>query len=66
VKFDFERPASFLRRRADDPDVKALIGRGSDQIESFSYQGYVEFKNEGVSVMFKEAPWVLPTVEIED
>jgi hypothetical protein len=63
VKFDFERLPQFLRKQADDPEVVELVGL-PDQIERFEYQGYVVFRNYGISVMFKEAPWVVPPTEI--
>jgi len=57
---------SLLRRRADDPAVVELIGRDPALIERSAYQGFVQLKNEGVSVIFKEAPWVILSTEITD
>jgi hypothetical protein len=65
-KFAFQRMRSLLRTRADDPAVIDLIDRDPALIERSAYVGWVEFKVEGVSVMFSEAPWVLPSQEITD
>lgn len=66
MKLDFERLQRLLRRRADDSEVTALIGCKPQQIVRLAYEGYVDLKDEGVSVMFKEAPWVVPEEEIID
>src|SRR5262249_53959519 len=55
-----------LRRRSDDPGVVGLIGSDPSIIERDEYYGSVEFKNNGVDLVFKEAPWVIPTSEISD
>jgi len=66
MKFDFEELRQLLRRSANDPAVAALIECESDQIVRLAHDGYVEFKDEGVSVMFKGAAWVVPQNEIND
>ena len=55
-----------LRRRADDAAVGALIGRYGGAIERFEYVGFVELVDAGVSVMFAEAPHVLPWADVGD
>jgi hypothetical protein len=64
MKFDFDRLLTLLRKRADAPEVIELIERQPSDIARIAYQGYVVFKDSGVAVMFKEAPWVLPETEI--
>lgn len=66
MKFEFEKLRSLLRKRADDPAVIELIERQYTQINRSAYQGYVSIPQYGVSVMFKEAPWVVPVSEIQD
>jgi hypothetical protein len=58
--------AALLGKRADYPSVRELIEREPDQIHRSAYQGYVEFKDYGVSMVFKEAPWVVRKAEIKD
>src|SRR5437870_3282199 len=66
MKFDFQTLPSLLGRRADDPRVIALIGGGPDRIETFAQVGYVAFKEQGVSVMFREAGWLFRPSELRD
>jgi hypothetical protein len=65
-KFDLQKMQSLLRLRADDPAVIELIGHDLAVIQRDAYLGWVEFKDEGISLMFAEAPWVLPAHEIRD
>jgi hypothetical protein len=66
MKFDFEHLAGLLRKPADDPAIISLIERDPAQIERSAYLGYVTFKEQGVSLMFVEAPWAIPENEITD
>jgi hypothetical protein len=66
MNFDFEELRHLLRRSANDPAVAALIKCEPDQIARLAHDGYVEFKDKGVSAMFKEAPWVVTQNEIND
>jgi hypothetical protein len=65
-KAELEHLLTLLRRRADDPAVTDLVRQDPEHIERSAYQGFVELKPIGVSVMFKEAPWVLSPAEISD
>lgn len=64
-KLDFDRLLELLRRPATDPTVAEIIGHDA-KIERHAYMGGVELKDHGVSVMFKEAPWVISAVGIAD
>jgi hypothetical protein len=65
-EFSYDNLRHLLRRRADDAAVVRLIGGKNTPIERSSHLGFVEFKPEGVSVMFKEAPWIIPLAAIGD
>lgn len=54
AKFEFDKLQSLLGFLADDPAVIDLIEQDPESILRFSQLGFVEFKTEGVSVMFKE------------
>jgi hypothetical protein len=66
MKFDFENLVELLRKRADDPAVLALISRDPAAIERSAHLGYVTFRDHGVSLVFREAPWVIPKGDITD
>src|SRR5947207_15991385 len=66
MRFEFEKMRSLLRKRADDPAIIDLIERAPALIERSAYLGVVEFKGDGVSVVFAEAPWVIAPNEITD
>ena len=54
-KFNFQSISVLVGRHAADPAVLDLI-EDPAVIERSEYLGYVELKEVGVSVMFKEAP----------
>jgi hypothetical protein len=60
VTLDFQHLLQLLRRRADDPSVVGLIGPDPSKINRNEYYGSVEFQDQGVEVVLKEAPWVMP------
>ena len=62
----FDHLRSLLRRRADDPHVVELIGGDPSLIERYAYQGFVEFRDRGISLMFKEAPHVSGSIGMTD
>ena|SRR5207249_3198963 len=64
--FDFERLRVLLRRPATDADLVSLIGPDVSVIDRFEHLGSIEFKNAGVSIMFKEAPWILSPAYVSD
>ncbi len=66
MKLDFQHLLRLLRRRYDDPNVVGLIGADPAAINRDEYYGSVEFPDQGVEVVLKEAPWVIPPAEISD
>jgi hypothetical protein len=66
MTFEFQDLQLLLRRRVDDPKVVELIGSDPSIIKRDEYYGSVEFQNQGVELVLKEAPWVIPTTEITD
>jgi hypothetical protein len=66
MTFEFQDLQPLLRRRVDDSRVVELIGSDSSIIERDEYYGSVEFQNQGVELVLKEAPWVIPPREITD
>src|SRR6266436_197135 len=64
MKFSFEHLSGLLRMPADQLEVVELIERPPEHIKIFTYQCYVEFKAHGISVMFKQAPCVIPSSEV--
>jgi hypothetical protein len=65
-KFEFQRLQSLLGRRSDDKEVVDLLGRDLLNIERSAHVGFLEYKSNGVSVMFEEAPWILPESQVTD
>jgi hypothetical protein len=64
--FDFVQLVKLLRRSSNDLQVRNFFGQAISNIERDEYYGSLEFKTEGVEVVFREAPWVLPPAEITD
>src|SRR5436853_7796976 len=64
--FEFAEFEKILRRSERDPAIKSFFGQELANIERDEYYGWLEFKSEGVDVVFNEAPWVLPSEEITD
>src|SRR5579864_8490706 len=65
-KFDFEKLINLLWRSENDPETRNFFGQQMSSIERDEYYGSLEFKPEGVDVVFKEAPWVVPSEKITD
>lgn len=65
-RFEIAKIARLLRRSENDPEVRRFFGPAMLGIERDEYYGALEFKPEGVDVVFKEAPWVLSPAEITD
>lgn len=65
---DFELPdlAGLLRRSENDSEVRNVLGSEISNIVRDEYYGSIELKSDGVEVVFKEAPWVVPQVDIVD
>jgi hypothetical protein len=66
TRFSFEQLVSLLGRSENDPVVRNFFGHEISNIERDEYYGSLEFKPEGVDVVFKEAPWVVPSKKITD
>ncbi len=66
MRFEFQQLPSLLRRRIDDGDVINLMSADASRLERDEYYGSLSFKNDGVELVLKEAPWVLPSAEITD
>jgi hypothetical protein len=64
--FSFEQLVSLLGRSENDPAVRNFFGHEISNIDRDEYYGSLEFKPEGVDVVFLEAPWVVPSEEITD
>lgn len=65
AKLLVEKLKDLLERPATDPDVLEVIGQAGP-IKRSSDHGFVELKNAGVSMMFKEARSFLPPEKIVD
>lgn len=66
MTFKIDDLVRLLQKRADSPEVSELLGSESRAIERTEHIGFVDFKDRGISMMFKEAPWVIPQREVED
>jgi hypothetical protein len=65
-RFEFDRIVKLLLRPENDAKVRSFFGQAMFRIHRDEYYGSLEFKPEGVDVVFKEAPWVLPSKEVTD
>src|SRR5215467_4295443 len=65
-KFEFNNLVTLLGRSENDPAVKRLLGKQMSNIERDEFYGTLEFKLEGVDVVFQEAPWLVPSENITD
>jgi hypothetical protein len=63
-KFELNKLVTLLRRSENDPGVKSFFGPQMANIEHDEFYGALQFKTDGVEVVFKEAPWVLDSQEI--
>jgi len=66
TRFSFEQLVFLLGRSENDPVVRNFFGHEMSNIDCDEYYGSLEFKSEGVGVVFQEAPWVVPTETIID
>ena len=66
LDFEFNKLVKLLRRSENDQEVKSFFGSEMSNIERDEYYGTLEFKPEGVDVVFQEAPWIVPSEEITD
>lgn len=65
-KFEFNKLVGLLGRSENDPEVRSFFGKQMSNIERDEFYGTLEFKPEGVDVVFQEAPWVVPSEKITD
>ena len=66
TRFEFESLLSLLGRSENDPAIRQFFGRDIFMIDRDEYYGTLEFKSEGVDVVFNEAPWVVPPEQVRD
>jgi hypothetical protein len=64
--FELNNLVRLLGRSENDPEVRNFFGRQMANIERNEYYGFLQFKPDGVDVVFNEAPWVLPSEKITD
>lgn len=64
--FDFDNLVSLLSCSESDQEVQKLVGYAMHQIKRDEHSAILEFKAEGVDVVFKEALWVIPKEKITD
>ncbi len=65
-RFEFDKLVYLLGRSEHDPEVRNFLGESMSNIERDEYYGSLEFKPEGVDVVFNEAPWVVSSEQIID
>jgi hypothetical protein len=65
-RFELNKLVALLRRSENDPDVRNFFEQEMSSIERDEFYGTLQFKPEGVEVVFKEAPWVLDSPKIVD
>lgn len=59
IDFRFDRMRTLLKKPVTDPEVIALANDSDDGINKSAHVGFINFKNRGLSIMLKEAPWVV-------
>jgi len=64
--FDFDNLVNLIGCSENDLKVRKLFGHEMHQIKRDEHSAILEFKPEGVDVVFKEAPWVVPAERITD
>src|SRR6476469_9299279 len=65
-KFDFSKLVALLGRSENDPAVRNFFGKQMSDIERDEFYGTLDFKPEGIDIVFQEAPWVVPSENITD
>jgi hypothetical protein len=67
TRFTFSRMLELLRKPVTDGELVNFFGRAAmARITRDEYYGSLEFKSEGIEVVFKKAPWVVRATEITD
>jgi hypothetical protein len=65
-RFELDKLVALLRRSENDLEVMDFFGRQMSNIERDDYYGFLQFKPDGVAVVFNEAEWVISPKEITD
>jgi hypothetical protein len=66
MNIDLDTMISHLQQPIDSPQLRQAYGDSIEGIERSAHYGFVQFQTEGISVIFKEAPWVIPKEQITD
>jgi len=66
ITFEFNELVALLARSENDPEVRNFFGETMSSIQREEYYGSLEFKAEGVDVVFQKAPWVLSSDKVTD
>ncbi|HEV2960364.1 MAG TPA: hypothetical protein VG649_00950 [Candidatus Angelobacter sp.] len=66
MNFEFDKIVKLLGRSENDPEVRNFFGRQMSNIERDEFYGSLEFKPDGVDVVFQEAPWVVSPENVTD
>lgn len=65
-EFDFEHLLMLLGRSENDSEVEMFLGDAKSKIKRDEYYGTLEFRHQGVGVVFQEATWVIPPEQVRD
>jgi hypothetical protein len=63
---DIETMVRLLGLPIHDDKALQLIGEPTRAVERSEHYGFIEFETDGITVVFKEAPWVVPNHNITD
>src|SRR6185312_7723393 len=66
MNLSFDNLRSLLRKPAADPAVLKSIQTNVAGIKRSAHVGYFDMKDAGISAMFKEAQWIVPSSDITD
>ena len=64
--FLFSNLVGMLRSSTLEPDVREFLELEDRMIVRDEYYGSIEYIDDGVEVVFKEAPWVVPPTEMKN
>lgn len=64
--WDLPTMVACLRLPAGSDSLLQRLALDSLDVERSGHYGFAEFREVGVSVVFKQAPWVLPAAEVRD
>jgi len=66
MPLQFEQFVSCLRKPLESCAIAGLFNGSTTTAERAGHMAFVEFEPHGVSMILKEAPWVIPAAEIVD